>query len=79
MELRETNNSLLATKQNEIMKVITIMAFSTFPLALIADIFGMGAVATPLLGHPFDFWIILGFMGIVGLAFLAYFHRRGWL
>ncbi|MEZ4200816.1 MAG: CorA family divalent cation transporter, partial [Candidatus Paceibacterota bacterium] len=31
-DLRDTNNALLSTKQNEVMKILTIMAFITFPL-----------------------------------------------
>lgn len=38
IELRETNNTLLSTKQNEIIKIFTILAFITFPLALVIDI-----------------------------------------
>ena len=40
-DLRTTNDSLLSTKTNEVMKVLTILAFITFPLSLIASIFGM--------------------------------------
>lgn len=36
-ELRETNNSMLTTKQNETIKVLTIMAFITFPLSLFEE------------------------------------------
>lgn len=38
IELRETNNTLLSTKQNEIIKIFTILAFITFPLTLAIDI-----------------------------------------
>jgi hypothetical protein len=37
-ELRETNNSLLTTKQNETMRVLTGMALLTFPLTLFVTI-----------------------------------------
>jgi len=56
-ELRETNNSLLSTKQNEIMKTLTIMAFITFPLTLVSSIFGMNTRILPIVGKPNDFWI----------------------
>src|SRR3989344_2590787 len=46
--LKETNDSLLSTRQNEIMKVLTIMAFVTFPLSLIASIFGMNTDYLPI-------------------------------
>ena len=78
-ELRETNNSLLSTKQNEIMKTLTMMAFVTFPLSLISSIFGMNTHATPIVGTPFDFWIVLGLMAALALSFFVYFRHRGWL
>lgn len=78
-ELRETNNSLLSTKQNEVMKVLTIMAFITFPLSLIASIFGMNTSYLPLVGGPFDFWLVMGIMGFAGLLMFIFFKRNRWL
>jgi len=78
IELRETNNSLLFTKQNEIMQTLTVMASITFPLALLSSIFGMNTVL-PLTGTPDDFWLIIGIMLIAaGLLFLLFRHKR-WL
>lgn len=79
VELRETNDSLLSTKQNEIMKVLTIMAFTTFPLSVVAGIFGMNAVDTPVIGSPGDFWIIITFMVALTAIFYLYFRYRKWL
>jgi len=56
-ELRDTNDSLLNTKTNEIMKTLTIMAFVTFPLSLFASIFGMNTKYLPVVGLKHDFWI----------------------
>lgn len=78
-ELRETNNSLLGTKQNEIMKIFTIMAFVTFPLSLFAAVFGMNTDATPILGHKWDFWIIVGIMVAGATTFFAFFKYKKWL
>ncbi len=78
-ELRETNNSLLSTKQNEVMKTLTIMAFVTFPLTLVAAIFGMNTIKTPLIGHPYDFWIIIGIMGVLSCIMFVYFKHKEWL
>ena len=78
-ELRQTNNSLLTTKQNEVMKVLTIMAFVTFPLSLIASIFGMNTKHIPIVGGPFDFWIVMGIMGVAGLLMFIFFKKRHWL
>ncbi len=78
-ELRETNNSLLTTKQNETLKVYTIMAFFTFPLALITSILGIQSVYNPVLGRPYDFWIMLGILLAALLSMFIFFKRKKWL
>jgi len=78
-ELRETNNSLLTTKQNETMKIFTILAFTTFPLTLIAAIFSTDAVNEPIVGSPYDFWIIIGIMVATALVMYLYFKHKKWL
>lgn len=78
-ELRETNNSLLNTKQNEVMRTFTILAFFTFPLSLLATIFGMNLKGTPFIGSEYDFWIVLLIMvGLAGCMFVYFKHKR-WL
>ncbi len=77
-ELRNTNDSLLSTRQNEVMTLLTIMAFLTFPLSLLAGVFGMNTVDTPILGSPNDFWIITGAMLMLTVAFLLYFKLKRW-
>lgn len=77
-ELRETNNSLLSTKENEIMKTLTIMAFVTFPLSLLAAVFSMNTEFTPLVGRTDDFWIILSFMIGATFIFFAFFKYKKW-
>jgi len=79
VELRETNNALLTTKQNEIMKTLTIMAFVTFPLSLFASLFGMNTETLPIVGTPGDFWYILGFMILATAGFFAFFKYKRWM
>ena len=78
-ELRETNNSLLTTKQNETMKVFTIMAFTTFPLTLIAAIFTVPTDSTPIIHTQNGFWIILGMMLFTASCMFLYFRHKKWL
>lgn len=78
-ELRETNNALLTTKQNEVMKTLTIMAFITFPLTLFTSMFGMNTQTTPLVGQKGDFWIILSIMAVVSVSFFAFFKYKRWM
>lgn len=79
LELRETNDSLLNTKQNEIMKTLTIMAFIFLPLSFIAALYSMETDYLPLAGQPNDFWIITGLMFAITIGILAFFKRKGWL
>lgn len=78
-DLRETNNSLLSTKTNEVMKLLTIMTFVMFPASLISSIFGMNAIHMPIIGEDFDFWMILTLMGIVASSTFIFFRHKKWL
>lgn len=76
-DLRETNDSLLSTKQNEHMKLFTILAFVTFPLQLLLTLFSLPS--SPIMMLP-NHWIILA-SSIVILAVLmfALFKEKGWI
>jgi magnesium transporter len=78
-DIRSTNDSLLETKQNEIMKFLTVISFITFPLMLFTSMFGMNTENTPIVGNPVDFWIILLIMAIVSVSFLIFFKWKKWL
>lgn len=75
-ELRQTNDSLLTTKQNETMKTLTIIAFVTFPLSLIASIFSMNTKTLPIIGVQNDFWIVIGIMLTFTLIMFIYFKIK---
>jgi len=79
VELRLTNDSLLATRTNDIMKFLTIMAFVTFPLSLIAGVFGMNTTNSPIIGGEYDFWLIISLMFTVTLSFFLFFKYKKWL
>ena len=79
LELRATNDSILSTGQNEVMKTLTILASITFPLSLIASIFGMNTKSLPIIGHPHDFLIVIGMMGVSTLMMFFFFKYKKWL
>jgi magnesium transporter len=78
-ELRETNNSLLSTKQNEIMKTFTILAFFFLPISFTASLFGMNAAHMPIIGNEYDFWILLAGMVTIAVSCFCYFKYKHWL
>ncbi len=77
MELRETNNSLLSTKQNEIMKTLTVLTFVFLPLLFLSEIFTMYE-SIPV-GTEHTFWVVVGGMAAIAAISLLYFKRKGWL
>jgi magnesium transporter len=78
-ELRQTNDSLLTTKQNEIVKTFTILAFMTLPISMVASVFGMNTENTPIVGDQHDFWLIVILMAALAAFFFGYFRHRHWL
>jgi magnesium transporter len=78
-ELRETNNALLSAKQNEVIKILTVVSFIFLPLALIAKIFAMKAKDMPFVDAPNGFWIIIGIMFIVALLLTLFVSRKHWI
>ncbi|HYC83524.1 MAG TPA: magnesium transporter CorA family protein [Candidatus Paceibacterota bacterium] len=79
IDLQKTNDSLLTIRSNEIMKNLTVMSFVTFPLALVAAIFGMNTEFTPITRHPYGFWIIIAMMLAMGIVMYGYFKHRRWM
>lgn len=78
-ELRVTNDSLLSSSQNQVMKILTVMSLMTFPLTLIAAIFAMETDYLPIVGMHGDFWIIIGAMVLIDLSLLLYFKLKRWI
>ena len=78
-ELRETNNSLLSTKQNEEMKFLTVIAMIALPLSIITSLFQVDTIARPLIGTRYDFWILIGILAIVGLSVWSVFKYKKWI
>lgn len=76
-ELRSTNTELLSTRQNEIMKNLTMMTFMTAPMAILVGLFGMNTLV-PLADNPDGFWFILGGVALLAASFVVYFKAKKW-
>jgi len=78
--IEETNNSLISYKTNNIVKVLTLLSFISFPLSLIASIFAMNtALNYTLVRNVYAFWLILAGMGLVTILMFIYFKRKKWM
>ncbi len=78
-DLRETNDSLLSTKQNDSLRLFSILAFVTFPLALLLDIFSLPTSHTPIIGLAYDWEILTGTVIVLAIAMFTYFKKKEWL
>jgi magnesium transporter len=76
--LESTNESVLAHRNTQVLRVLTAFSVIMLPLTLIASIFGMN-VTVPGEGQIEAFWLILGLMVTVLSGMLLYFKRRGFL
>jgi len=79
LALEDTNQSLLETKTNEIMKVLTVFSVILLPLTLIASIWGMNFQYLPFSQSPSGFWKMAGIMGLVMVLTIGFFRKKGWL
>ncbi len=77
-DLRDTNDSLLTTKTNETIKVLTIMSFIMLPLTLITGVFGMNTDFI-IIKQTSDFFVVVGAMTVTGLTMFLYFKLKRWM
>ena len=77
-ELRITNDSLLSSSQNEVMKTLTLIAVAAMPMTLVASVFGMNVTHIPFANEPAGFWLIIGIMVIAALVLYIFFRIKRW-
>lgn len=77
--LHQTNEALISIRTTEITKNLTLMAFITLPLTVLASIFGMNAEHAPIVGRQWDFWIIIAVMVVGVISMIMYFRYKKWL
>lgn len=78
-ELRETNNSLLTSKQNETVKELTVLGATLLPMNLLSWIFAMRVGGVPLENNPNGFWIVLISMIAYASIAIVYAKYKKWI
>jgi len=76
--LEDTNESVISHRQNDVLRVLTVVTVILLPLTLITGIFGMN-VDFPGFATAEAFWGIIGFMAGLALALTAFFRLKRWL
>jgi len=76
--LEDTNESVISHRQNNVLRVLTIISVTMLPLTLITGLFGMN-VHFPGFGSAAAFWVVLGAMAAVLIGALGFFRYKKWL
>jgi len=76
--LESTNESVISHRQNDVLRLLTVMSVIILPVTLITGIFGMN-VNFPGFGSAEAFWIIVGAMVATAASLIAFFRYKGWL
>jgi magnesium transporter len=76
--LESTNESVISHRQNDVLRVLTIISVTMLPLTLITGVFGMN-VLYPGEGTHAAFWVIVAALVVVLLGMLAFFRLKRWL
>jgi len=70
--------SSVANRQNEVMKVLSVVAAIFLPLTLVAGIYGMNFDYMPELRVHWAYFAVLGFMGAVIAGVVWWFWAKRW-
>lgn len=71
--------SAVANRQNEVMKLLSMVAAIFLPLSLVAGIYGMNFENMPELGWSWGYFVVLGFMASVIAGMSWWFWVRRWI
>jgi magnesium transporter len=76
--LEDTNESVISHRQNDVLRVLTVVTVILLPLTLITGIFGMN-VHFPGFEGATAFWAVVGFMFGLAIGLTAFFRAKRWL
>jgi magnesium transporter len=76
--LESTNESVISHRQNDVLRLLTIISVTMLPLTLLTGIFGMNVVY-PGEATSTAFWIILAALVVTLAGMLGFFRWKRWL
>ena len=76
--LESTNESVISHRQNDVLRLLTIISVTMLPLTLITSVFGMN-VLFPGETTTAAFWVILGALVATLGAMIGFFRWKGWI
>ena len=77
--LEQTNESVIAHKQNDILRVLTVFSVILLPLTLISGIYGMNFASIPFHDARHGFYDVVVGMIVIAGGMLGYFRWKRWV
>ncbi|HEY8857868.1 MAG TPA: magnesium/cobalt transporter CorA [Gaiellales bacterium] len=77
--LEATNESVIAHKQNDILRILTIFSVILLPLTLMTGIFGMNFKHIPFSDAYHGFVVTVAIMCAVAVGMLGFFRYKRWI
>lgn len=81
-KIRNLQQSLMTTmdiKQNQVVKVFTVITAVFTPPTLVASFYGQNFAHMPELELPWGEWMVMALTGMFALLPLLYIKRKGWM
>lgn len=75
----DNNLSLLTTRLNEVIKVLTVISTIFIPLTFITGVYGMNFRHMPELEWRWGYPVVMLGMGVIAVALFVYFRRKKWI
>ncbi len=79
LQIREIYQSQMDLKQNDTMRMLTVVTTIFLPLSLLTGWYGMNFNYMPELREPAAYFILIGVCGALVLLEIWYFKKKGWL
>jgi Mg2+ and Co2+ transporters len=76
--LESTNESVISHRQNDVLRILTVVSVMLLPLTLLTGFFGMN-VQFPGFATVWAFWVIFATMLVALVGMLAFFRLKRWL
>ncbi len=79
LQIREMHQTQVDIRQNETMRLLTVVSTVFFPLSLLTGWYGMNFQNMPELRNPYAYFILIGLCALIVALEIWYFKKKGWL
>jgi magnesium transporter len=76
--IESTNESVISHRQNDVLRLLTVISVMLLPLTFVTGLFGMN-VDYPGAGTGEAFWVIIAGLVVTAVGTLGFFRWKGWL